>query len=94
MTSETTFRDRLHKARAIQGLSQNELAQAIGKDTAQISKWVRGRNNPRPKTMLKIAQVLKVSMLWLVFGEGPMEAAITPEDLVSSESSVSPNPGN
>lgn len=44
---EWTFGDRLRKARRVAGLSQAELADALGVSTARLSNWEAGYNLPR-----------------------------------------------
>lgn len=91
MTSESTISERLEKARTVLGLTQVEVAQATGKDPAQVSKWERGLNRPRPSALRKISEVLRVNMRWLTYGEGPMEAPEMPKPPVGAEGLVSSN---
>ena len=44
---EWTFGDRLRKARRHAGMSQAEMATAIGASTARLSNWEAGYNLPR-----------------------------------------------
>jgi transcriptional regulator with XRE-family HTH domain len=85
MAPETTIQERVLKARMVRGLTQAGLGQVLGKDPAQMSKIERGCHRPRPGTLLKIAQALRVNMQWLAFGEGPM-------DVQGSESSTASHP--
>lgn len=43
----------------IRGLSQNEFAEKMGKDHAQISRWVNGKTIPHKKTLAHIGKVIK-----------------------------------
>ena len=47
--------------RKIKGLTQIELANAIGVQAQSISKWERGLSNPSPKHLKQLASVLGVS---------------------------------
>ncbi|MEQ9403210.1 MAG: helix-turn-helix transcriptional regulator [Cyclobacteriaceae bacterium] len=44
------------------GLTQNELAVKIGKDTDYLSKIERGKRTPSLKTLITIAKVLNVKL--------------------------------
>lgn len=52
----------LTAARMAAGMTQKQLADAIGCMTKQISRWERGHNVPNAGTLARIAQVLGCSM--------------------------------
>jgi transcriptional regulator with XRE-family HTH domain len=52
---------RIAAARRAAGLTQQELAALIGSDTGTVSRWERGRRNPRKTTILAVASVLNVT---------------------------------
>ena len=49
-----------------QGMKQSDLAEKIGVDTYLIGRYERGDSEPRLKTILKISEVLKVSVDYLL----------------------------
>jgi transcriptional regulator with XRE-family HTH domain len=66
-----TFGDRLALARERQGLSQNQLARALGLRVQTIKNWEADRSEPRANKVQMLAGFLNVSMVWLMTGEGP-----------------------
>lgn len=50
------------RLRAQAGLSQLDLANAIGMDPMGVSRWERGKVMPRPETVDRIAYVLGVEV--------------------------------
>lgn len=61
----------LRKAR---GLSQEELAARLGVVRQTVSKWERGYSVPDAELLIKLAEVLEVSVAELL-GEGPVDTA-------------------
>ncbi len=59
-----TLGDLIVKARRDANMSQEELANAIGRARKTISRWERGPAEPRPKDLRKIAAETKAA--WLV----------------------------
>lgn len=66
--AQARFRgDRLAKARRQNGLSQSQLAEAIGTaGRERISQWERGLEQPQPKLLRAVADVLGVDPLDLM----------------------------
>ena len=88
MTNDVeSFPGRLRKALVLNGLSQENLAVRMRKDTAQVNRWARGVNLPRPRTIRQIADALGIRMAWLAFGEGEMEAPQNSNEPVGAGSS-------
>lgn len=69
-----TIAERIRTARHLRGFSQRAFAKAVGVTQATAWQWESGKAEPRPDSLLKVSQVLHVAMLWLTFGEGPMDA--------------------
>ena len=70
----STFSDRLRDARAHRGWTQKELAEISGLTPSAIGNYESGqRMHPAGTALLKLAQVLNVSPVWL--GEGDASAA-------------------
>ena len=51
--------NRLRAARALQGLTQRQLAEQVGLKELDISRFETGRANPDPDTKRRIAQALQ-----------------------------------
>ena len=70
----TTFGSRLKKAREDQRLSQDEVAKAAGVTRQTIGAWEGGaKPDPmsiRPDRIGPAAELMKVSVDWLIFGTG------------------------
>lgn len=65
---------RLLKTRKAKGLTQGDLAQALGISINNVSKWERGLAEPRkPEHIEKLAKLLGVSKVYLAFGEDYLE---------------------
>ena len=74
MTFETkTFADRAKTARFLRGLSQDNLSRKAQCTPETVSRWEKGTSFPRPSKLLRLAASLKVNVLWLAMGEGPMD---------------------
>ncbi len=74
-----TFGKRLKYAREIRGLLQSELSEKMGKkNNTEVSLWELDKRIPTLLTLRKIAEVLKVSIEWLLHGTGDMEAGKDP----------------
>lgn len=73
-TEALAFGRRLKELRRRRGLSQKELAAAIGVHPLQVSKYETGANYPTVGKTIEIARVLQVSMDDL-FGEAVPEEA-------------------
>lgn len=60
-------------ARSIQGMTQKQLADAIGVTQATVSRWEKGHVGPPDPDKIVLARVLKqdVRMLFPLFAEAP-----------------------
>ena len=55
----------LRTAREEQGLTQHELALAVGSQAFQISRWENGLHRPKDAMLATLAEVLRVDLAWL-----------------------------
>ena len=55
------------------GMSQIDLADALGVSRQSVSKWETGESNPDITKLPTLAKVLNVSIDWLLSDEDPME---------------------
>ncbi len=62
------FAERIKELRKRKGLSQAELAEAMGVHFAQVSRYERGETKPNAEAMTKLAQVLETSTDFLMNG--------------------------
>lgn len=63
-----SFAERLKKLRKKKGLSQNELAEAIGVHFTQVSRYERGETKPNAEAMTKLARALDATVDYLMNG--------------------------
>jgi transcriptional regulator with XRE-family HTH domain len=62
------FKDRLKQARSSKGISQNELAIAVGVHVTNISRYERGENMPTSEVLKKLANALGTTVDFLMSG--------------------------
>lgn len=73
INTQTSFAARLRLALAHSGMTQADLAKQIGVSQGAISSYVTGKvKEPDFDRARLMAQALRVSALWLIFGEGEM----------------------
>lgn len=65
--------NRIKEALSIRGIKQVELAEKTGFSKGVISSWVSQRWQPKYDAIVKMAQVLDVSEMWLAGYDTPME---------------------
>lgn len=63
------FATRLRKTREARGLTQRELGERIKMEPTQVTRYERGQFLPNAETLVSIAQVLQVSVDFLLTGE-------------------------
>lgn len=63
----------IRKARKAAGLTQRQLAERIGTDSFQVSRWERGANRPQYETLAALAAALGLTPT--AFYAEPDEAA-------------------
>lgn len=66
---------RIYKARREANLTQEQLATKVGKTRSAIAQWEAGDVRPRHPALLKLAEVLSVSIEWLESGIEPLGGA-------------------
>ncbi|MFO1038424.1 MAG: helix-turn-helix transcriptional regulator [Geminicoccaceae bacterium] len=65
---QAAFSTRLKEARARLGLSQSQLARALGVSANRVHTWESGRNYPLVPDLGRICDLLGVTADWLYFG--------------------------
>ena len=60
-----TFSDKIKRAREVAGMTQNELAQAVGVSQRTIASYESGGAKARRSTIEKLGAALKVSVKFL-----------------------------
>ena len=70
MPSADTLAARIKSARVASGLSQHLLGEAMGVRNQTIWRYEAGRAEPSGDLLVKMAQTLGVSAIWLMTGEG------------------------
>ena len=71
-----TFHDRLRAIRLERGLTQQQLADAIGVTKSTMAKYDRGALEPNLTNVCRIADALNVSLDYLVYGKKPIETVL------------------
>ena len=61
--------ERIKIAREKCGISQADLAAAVGRSQSSVAEWETGGTDPRRNIVEKIAQTLAVNVEWLEFGD-------------------------
>lgn len=69
------FKDRVFQARKAKGLSQEDLAEAVGVSRQAVSKWETGEAMPDMDKLIALCQALELDMEYLALGKEPAPAA-------------------
>ena len=59
------FSERLKELRKKNNLTQQELADKVGTNRVNVTKWETGMTEPRIESLIKLADLLEVSIDWL-----------------------------
>ena len=70
-TARCPFGQRLHQAREAKGLSQRQVAEALGMAQQTYSAWERRPVAIKPEDLVKLAEVLAVDVTKLLGYSGP-----------------------
>lgn len=71
----TAFANRLTTAIAACGLSRTQVAQRLAVPPNRVSEWVNARGVPKLGQVVALAELLDVSLDWLLAGEDKAEPA-------------------
>lgn len=63
-----TFNDRITSRRKELGLTQQQLADAVGISGVSVYKWEAGINTPKGHNLFSLAEALRCSPAWLLNG--------------------------
>ena len=79
------FKDRIKQARVKKGLSQGQLAKAIGVHVTNISRYERGENRPTSEVLTRLANELDVTSDYLMDGsmDDKAQESISDKELLS-----------
>ena len=72
--------ERVKQLRTERAWSQSDLAEAIGADPAQISRYENGRITPSADALVRLAQIFDVSCGYLLIDDAPRRPHRSPED--------------
>lgn len=61
----TIFTERLKELRLKKGLTQQQIADEIGVNRGSYSNWEKGKREPSFENLIKLADLLEVSLDWL-----------------------------
>lgn len=86
MDKEDSFGDRLKKARSTAGLTQEQLASALGKKSKlSVSGWEQGKQTPPIDTLKAICEVLGCSADYLLHGKDIVSEPPAGYELIKTE---------
>jgi len=79
--------ERIRRCRQEAGLTQDQLAKAVGVSAAAVAQWETGDSKSlRPENLFKAARALNKSAEWLATGEGPETPRWQLHDMVNEMS--------
>jgi transcriptional regulator with XRE-family HTH domain len=63
--------NRIYQLRTARGMSQRNLAQALGNKSSNelVGRWERGSASPSAETLVKLSDFFGVSVDWILKGE-------------------------
>ncbi len=67
----TTVAENIRNARQAKGLTQRQLADAVGTDPGVVSKWERGKHTPGYPTLALLGVALEREVAWFYENHGP-----------------------
>jgi transcriptional regulator with XRE-family HTH domain len=77
--------ERLKALRTEAGWSQAELAEKIGSDGRQVSRYENGRITPSLEALVRIAETFNVSVDYLVIPDAPRRPLRSPENALGDK---------
>jgi transcriptional regulator with XRE-family HTH domain len=75
VTGLAEFGERLRQLRERHGLTQEDLARAVGTNTGTVSRWERGLGNPQAAQLVQLAETLGATVDYLLRGTDPERGA-------------------
>nr|WP_080396465.1 helix-turn-helix domain-containing protein [Enterobacter hormaechei] len=63
-----TFNDRISSRRKELGLTQQQLADAVGISAVSVYKWEAGITTPKGQNLFSLAEALRCTPTWLLYG--------------------------
>ena len=80
--------ERVRQLRKEHGWSQAELAERVGADPAQISRYEGGRVMPSAEALVKLAEMFDVSCDYLLVDDAPRRTFRSSDDVLGDRLSV------
>ena len=62
----TSFSERLKELRKKNNLTQQELADKVGTNRVNVTKWETGRTEPTLESIIKLAHIFEISVDYLL----------------------------
>jgi phage repressor protein C with HTH and peptisase S24 domain len=72
MTDTSAFASRLDLIMKARGISQTDLANAVGLRPQSVHQWVKAKSQPKTGHWKAISETLRTTERWLFWGEGSM----------------------
>lgn len=76
---------KIQQARLAKGMTQGELAKALGIDRGSVGRWETGRSVPRQVGLPNVAKILGTTPEWLTEGSGDFSAAHETVEVLRAE---------
>lgn len=76
------FKDRVFQARKAKGMSQEDLAEAMGVSRQAVSKWETGEAMPDVEKLIALCHVLELDMEYLALGKEKVTSEEKPPEAV------------
>lgn len=76
---------KIQQARVAKGMTQGELAKALGIDRGSVGRWETGRSVPRQVGIPKVAKILGQSPEWLLAGSGDYNTSTETVEVLRAE---------
>lgn len=73
---------RIQQARVAKGMTQADLALALGIDRGSVGRWETGKSVPKQVGIPRVAQVLGQTPDWLLEGSGDFHPHLAKQDVV------------
>lgn len=82
--------ERLKQSRENANISRKEASEAVGIGTTTLQQWEVGNREASIETLAKLAQLYKISLQWLIFGDTdtPSAPATDPNTSINVEQAI------
>ncbi len=86
---EFDLADRMRKALRVADIGVQDVAETLQVSRTAVSRWINGRNVPRPRDLAAFAELTGVPVYWLETGKAP---DLRPEAISYTPRDLNPEP--